>query len=108
MPDTDREAVGPMATVESVVLDWEDVHPRLVFGHRAYLRGRHMFGYLVVGGVAIGKLSETDREAFVARGARTDRHGDEEAKGWYRLNVVTDEDVDVVLDFLRRAYEAVA
>ena len=107
MPDATREAIGPVVTVESVVLDWEDTRARVVFGHRAYLRGHRMFAYLIEGGVAVGGLPVADRAELVAQGVRPVVRGGEEIRGWHVLPVASDDDVDGALDFLRRAWEAV-
>lgn len=96
------------SAADEVVASWPGVKAKNVFGHRGYVRGGHMFGFMADAGVSVKAAPEQDAESLYAAGLATPffYNGTMEMRGWPVVPLATDTDLDAALDALRRAYEA--
>ena len=101
--------VDPMsAAADEVAVSWPGVKPKNVFGHRGYVRGGKMFGFLAPGGLAIKALTPEQSSALLARdGAGFFAYRDMPMKGWIVVPVRTDDELQAALTELYRSYEGV-
>lgn len=95
--------------IDEVVTLWPEVKARSVFGHRGYVRGGTMFGFLAREGVSV-KTGDADRtEALYARaGVQPFTYNGTPMRGWPILPLRDGDDLDAAVEELRLAYEAAA
>jgi hypothetical protein len=94
--------------VDEVVTAWPDVKAKQVFGHRGWVRGGKMFGFLAGRGAAVRITPAMDDLVIMARDGveRFAYHG-RPMKGWAVLPLGSDDELDAAVDLVRQAYETV-
>lgn len=88
------------------LLEWPDVRQLGVFGRNGYFVNSVLFATVPLHEVALElwmRLSEADA-AELSKNARASEHI-HPVKGWMRLRVDSDDQVDEALDWFKRAYE---
>jgi hypothetical protein len=94
--------------VDEVVTTWPDVRAKQVFGHRGWVRGGKMFGFLASGGAAVRLTPSMDSAAIMARdGVEQFAYNGRPMKGWVVLPLERDAELDAAIDLERQAYETV-
>lgn len=94
--------------IDDVVIAWPGVRPKQVFGHRGYVRGRKMFGFLVDDGIAVKVASVEDASQLYGReDVAPFMYSGMEMRNWAVLPVRSESDVDECLSWLQRGYESV-
>ncbi|MDP2181856.1 MAG: hypothetical protein Q8K99_04715 [Actinomycetota bacterium] len=95
-------------TVDEIVRSWPDVRAKNIFGHRGYMHGRRLFGFLAVGGVTVKAYDDDFAAALYARdGVRAFAYADTEMRGWPVLPLRGEADLEAALSTLKDAYDAV-
>ena len=92
-------------TIDEVVTSWPEVKGKSVFGHRGYVRGGRMFGFLHPEGVAVKAWADEAEELYALDGVIAFSYNGMEMRAWPILPLRNDEDVDVVIERLHHAYE---
>lgn len=107
MPDALPDALA--AAFDDAVTSWPEVRAKQVFGHRSYVRDKAMFAFHAEGGVGIKALSFEERARLLAyEGAALFAYNGMPMKGWVVLPLLSDSDLDAVVQEARLAYEGVA
>jgi len=97
------------SAVDETVTSWPEVKAKPVFGHRGYVRGHAMFGFLADDGVAVKLVAQMDAEEILAReGVALFTYDGMPMNGWAVLPVSEDAEMDAAIELLHVAYEAVA
>ncbi len=92
--------------LERQVLCWPGVTAKTMFGCPCYLARGVLFAFLVTGGVVMTQLPTADADELVRRrGAGPFEAGRRLVRAWIRVPVRSG-DLDAVLRFVRRSYEA--
>ena len=95
--------------IDEVVTSWPEVKARSVFGHRGYVRGGKMFGFLALGGVSVKAAGPAHADELYARdGVVAFTYNGMPMRGWPVLPLRGDADLDDAVAEMRRAYEAAA
>lgn len=94
--------------LEEKILGWPQVRPKRMFGCPCYQAKGKLFAFLVTMGIVITQLPQAEREA-VARQHPTApfKAGRRTVQSWVRATVRSREELDGVLPFVRKSYEAV-
>ena len=93
---------------DDVVTSWPDVKGKQVFGHRGWIRGGKMFGFLADVGAAVKVTAAMDGDEIMARdGVLSFTYNDMPMKGWAVLPLRDDSDLDAAVELLRQAFETV-
>ncbi len=93
------------ATIDEVVTSWPEVKGKNVFGHRGYVRGGRMFGFLHPDGVAVKAWAGEAEELYRIEGVTAFSYNGMEMRAWPILPLRTDVEIDGVIERLHRAYE---
>ena len=93
-------------TIDAVVSEWPGAHPKQAFGHRGWVRNGKMFGFLADEGVAVKVPAgpESD-ELFATDGVAAFSHSGMEMRAWPVLPLRSEEELEVALTALQRAYD---
>lgn len=95
------------SAVDEVVTSWADVKARNVFGHRGYVRGRKMFGFLPESGVSVKAATASEAaELYTRDGVTSFEYNSMPMRQWPVLPLRSDDDLDPAIEALRRSYEA--
>ena len=94
---------------EADVLLMPDVNPRKMMGCPCYMAGNKMFATIVDDAIVITKLGEEDRDTLMAdHDAGPFTHGTKVMSKWMKVPIEKEEDLDVILPYVVRSYEAAA
>jgi hypothetical protein len=97
------------SAVDETVTCWPEVKAKPVFGHRGYVRGHAMFGFLADDGVAVKLVADMNAEEILAGdGVALFAYNGMPMNGWAVLPVRDDTEMDSTIELLHVAYEAVA
>ena len=97
------------SAIDEVVTRWDGVRGKNVFGHRGWVRGGTMVGFIADDGVAVKLVGSMDAEAVMARdGVALFAYDGKPMKGWPVLPVRDDAELDAAIALLHDAYEAVS
>lgn len=92
--------------LEGQLLCWPGVTAKTMFGCPCYLAHGVLFAFLVTGGVVMTRLPTADADELIRRrGARPFEAGKRTVRAWHGVPVRSG-DLDAVLPFVRRNYEA--
>jgi hypothetical protein len=94
--------------IDEVVTAWPDVRAKQVFGHRGWVRGGKMFGFLAGNGAAVRITAAMNGDVIMAReGVTLFAYDGRPMKGWAVLPLTTDAELDAAVDLERQAYDSV-
>jgi hypothetical protein len=106
MSDAENTGIDALqATVDEVVTSWPEVKGKNVFGHRGYVRGGRMFGFLHPNGVAVKAWADEADDLYRIEGVKAFSYNGMEMRAWPILPLRSDAEVDVVIERLHHAYE---
>jgi hypothetical protein len=106
MSDAEHTGIDArQATIDEVVTSWPEVKGKNVFGHRGYVRGGRMFGFLHPSGVAVKAWADEADELYRLEGVTAFSYNGMEMRAWPILPLRTDGDIDSVIEHLHHAYE---
>jgi len=92
---------------EGRVLRWAEVSTKKMFGCPCYQARGKLFAFLVTNGIVITQLAGTDREALSKRYPTSAfRAGKKTVPRWVRLSLKKSRDMDGLIPFVRKSYEA--
>ena len=92
---------------EGEVLNWPEVSTKKMFGCPCYQARGKLFAFLVTSGIVITQLAGTDREALSKRYPTSAfRAGKKTVPRWVRLSLKKSRDLDGLIPFVRKSYEA--
>jgi hypothetical protein len=95
--------------IDETVTSWPEVRGKQVFGHRGWVRGRTMFGFVADDGVAVKLVAQIDAEELLARaGVALFTYGGTPMSGWAVVPVRDDAGMQDAVELLHTAYESVA
>ena len=98
-----------LSALDETVRSWPDVKAKPVFGHRGYVRGGKMIGFLAQPGVAVKVVAEMDSDQIMGRdGVVPFAYNGMPMRGWAVLPVRDDAEMDAAIELLHVAWEAVA
>ncbi len=93
--------------VEPVMLEWEGVRIRSLYGCPAFQVEGYLFAFLVDEGIVLAHLSQTDRERLAAMYTVEEfKAGDRVIAHWLLVHIEQPQDWPRLLPFVRRSYEA--
>ncbi len=93
---------------ESGIIRWPRVDSRKMFGCPCYLANGKLFAFLVTKGIVITGLAQSDREKLSRLRSTTPFHtGGKIIASWSMVPVEDGGDLDEIMPFVRRSYEAV-
>jgi hypothetical protein len=94
--------------IDEVVTAWPDVRAKQVFGHRGWVRGGKMFGFLAGTGAAVRITAAMDGMAIMSReGVTAFAYNGMPTKGWAVLPLDSDTELDAAVELERQAYDSV-
>ena len=93
------------SAIDEVVTTWPEVKGKNVFGHRGYVRGGRMFGFLHPDGVAVKAWADEADALYRLDGVKAFSYNGMEMRAWPILPLKDDADVDTAIDHLHCAYE---
>jgi len=104
----DEERMGPIREAfEADVLLMPEVTSRKMMGCPCYMAGDKMFATLMDDSIVLTKLDEADRERLEEDfGAGPFTAGPRVMTRWSRVPVHEEEDLEALLPFVQRSYEA--
>jgi len=92
---------------EGEVLNWPEVTTKKMFGCPCYQARGKLFAFLVTHGIVITQLAGPDREALSKRYPTSAfRAGKKTVPRWVRLSLKKSRDLDGLIPFVRKSYEA--
>jgi len=93
--------------LEKRILRWRGVGTKQMFGCPCYQANSDLFAFLVTGGIVVTCLSEADR-ATLSRwpGTGVFQAGKKTVRHWVRIPIRDSADLDQVMPFVRRSYQA--
>ncbi len=94
-------------TLEKKITRWPDVERREMMGCLCYFRGRKFFTFLVTKGIVLTKLSEDDRSNLPKQlETKPFEMSGRTARSWIRITVRKPEDLQPLLPYVKKSYEA--
>ncbi|MBW6516992.1 MAG: TfoX/Sxy family protein [ANME-2 cluster archaeon] len=98
---------GLRLAIEEVLLEWEAVSTKKMFGSPCFLAGGKMFCLLVTKGIVITKLDPHDRDELSGKYQSAPLvAGNKIIQTWVRLPMEKSGDLHELLPFIRKSYEA--
>ena len=95
--------------IDETVTSWPEVKGKQVFGHRGWVRGHTMIGFLAGEGVAVKLVGEIDAEELLSRdGVELFAYNGMPMNGWAVVPVRDDADMDDVIGLVHTVWESVA
>jgi len=95
--------------LESDILEWPGVTSKEMMGCLCYFRGKKFFAFLVTNGIVITKLAKENRAALSERvGSRPFEMAGKTASSSVQLPLKGPEDLDPLMPYVRKSYEAAA
>ena len=92
---------------EEKVLQWPQVTTKKMFGCPCYQGDGKLFAFLVTNGIVITQLPQTDRESLSRYHQTTFfQAGKKAIRNWIRLSTGNKENLDGIMPFVRKSYEA--
>lgn len=93
--------------LEKEIMRWPRVTAKQMMGCLCYFRGRKFFAFLVTKGIVITKLSQNGRATLLEQmhGKAFEMAG-RTAKTWIRVPLKKREDLQLILPFVKKSYEA--
>lgn len=93
-------------TIDVVVSEWPEAHPKQAFGHRGWVRNGKMFGFLADEGVAVKVPAGPESDELFGRdGVLAFSHSGMEMRAWPVLPVRSEDEVEAALTALQHAYD---
>ncbi|PKQ16531.1 MAG: hypothetical protein CVT67_03805 [Actinobacteria bacterium HGW-Actinobacteria-7] len=89
-------------TLDSAIAEWPGVHSKSIFGHRGYVLGGKMIGFLADEGVAVKVPGPEIDAAYAIDGVVPFAYGEHEMRGWPVLPLRNDDELSSALSALEQ------
>jgi len=92
---------------EGIVLGWEGVHKKMMFGSPSYVAGGTSFAMLVTGGIILTRLDEEMRKRLLEdpNAGYFEAHG-RIIRKWVRIRIQDPSDIERYLPWIMASYTA--
>ena len=91
---------------EDIILDWEKVTKKKMFGCPCYKADEKLFTFLVTKGVVITKLDEKEREAITNQFKTAPfQAGQKTVHNWIKIPIESKLDIDKIIPFVKKSYD---
>jgi hypothetical protein len=93
--------------LERKILRWRGVGTKTMFGCPCYQANGDLFAFLVTRGIVVTRLGEADRVTLSrSQGTGFFQAGKKEVRNWVRIPIRDTADLDQVMPFVRKSYQA--
>ena len=98
---------GVRETLEANILKWPGVARKEMMGCLCYFRGRKFFAFLVTNGIVVTKLTKDDRSKLSEQmDSKPFEMAGKTSSKWIQVTVRKPGDLQPVLPYVRKSYEA--
>jgi TfoX/Sxy family transcriptional regulator of competence genes len=103
-----EEDMGDLRKIfEAEVMEWRKVSLKEMFGCPCYTADGKLFAFLVTRGLVITKLNRAEKKAVSHLYQTTFfKAGNKTVRSWMRVPIRSGEDLDRVMRYVRKSYEA--
>lgn len=94
--------------MEKTLLSWPDVSTKMMFGSPCFLANGRLFVILMTGSIVLTRLDRNDNRDVLSRKYRGTPfvEGKKIIRKWIRIPAVNEADLDELLPFVKKSYEA--